>query len=129
MTERGWLTADEAMARLGVRAQTLYAYVSRGRIEAQPDPDDPRRSRYRLTDVAALATRKGRGRKAVDVAANAIAWGEPVLASAITTIEHGRLFYRGRDAAKLADTLTLEATARLLRGGHGAQLKSAEPTA
>jgi citrate synthase len=123
--ERGWLTAEEAMARLGIRPQTLYAYVSRGRVEARPDPDDPRRSRYRLTDVAGLAARKGRGRRAVDVAANAIAWGEPVLASGITTIEHGRLYYRGRDAVRLAETLTLEAAARLLRGGHGAALKSA----
>lgn len=124
--DRGWLTAEEAMARLGVRAQTLYAYVSRGRIETEPDPSDPRRSRYRLSDVAAMATRKGRGRKAADVAKGAIAWGEPVLASAITTIEHGRLFYRGRDAAILADTITLENTARLLRGGHGAALKAVE---
>ncbi len=123
--DRGWLTADEAMARLGVRQQTLYAYVSRGRIEAQPDPDDPRRSRYRLTDVADLAARKGRGRRAMDVAANAIAWGEPVLASGITTIGHGRLYYRGRDAVGLAEGATLEAVARLLRGGHGAALKAA----
>jgi citrate synthase len=121
-----WLTAEEAMARLGVRPQTLYAYVSRGRVEAQPDPDDPRRSRYRLADIAELATRKGRGRKAADVAQGAIAWGEPVLASAITTIAHGRLFYRGRDAAELAQTASLESVARLLRGGHGAALKAVE---
>src|SRR5690606_3232791 len=48
-----------------------------------------------------------------------------VVASAITTVEHGRLYYRGRDAARLAETMTLEAAARLLRGGHGAQLKTA----
>jgi citrate synthase len=127
--DRGWLTREEAMARLGVRAQTLYAYASRGRIETEADPTDPRRSRYRLTDVAALATRKGRGRKAADVAQAAIAWGEPVLSSAITTISHGRLFYRGRDAAELADHASLESAARLLRGGHGAALKSAERAA
>ena len=126
---REWLTAEEAMAQLGVRPQTLYAYVSRGRVEAQADPTDPRRSRYRLADVAALATRKGRGRKAADVAQGAIAWGEPVLASAITTISHGRLFYRGRDAAELAGHATLEGVARLLRGGHGAALKVAERAA
>ena len=127
--DRGWLTAEEAMARLGVRAQTLYAYVSRGRIETAPDPADPRRSRYRLSDVAGLAARKGRGRKAADVARNAIAWGEPVLPSAITTIEHGRLFYRGRDAAVLAETASLESVARLLRGGHGAALKAGDRAA
>src|SRR5690606_20577671 len=111
--------------RLGVRAQTLYAYVSRGRIETAPDPVDPRRSRYRLSDVAALAARKGRGRKAADVARGAMAWGEPVLASAVTTIAHGRLYYRGHDAARLAESESLERVARLLRGGHGAALKAA----
>jgi citrate synthase len=114
-----WLTADEALARLGVRAQTLYAYVSRGRVRAEPDPLEPRRSRYRASDIAALTARRARGRKAADVARAAIAWGDPVLASAITTVRDGRLWYRGRDAVALAETATLEAVARLLRGGIG----------
>lgn len=118
-----WLSADEAMGRLGVRAQTLYAYVSRGRIEARADAVDPRRSLYSAEDVARLLTRKARGRKAALVAEDAIAWGEPVLASAITTIAGGRLYYRGRDAAALAETETLESVARLLRGGDGVALK------
>ena len=46
-----------------------------------------------------------------------------MLASAITTVAGGRLFYRGRDAIRLAETETLELVARLLRGGHGAALK------
>lgn len=125
--DRDWISAEDALDRLGVRPQTLYAYVSRGRIEARPDPADPRRSRYRLADVGALAERKKRGRKAAEVAAGAIAWGEPVLASAITTVAGGRLFYRGRDAVALAGTETLESVARLLRGGHGAALKTAPP--
>jgi len=114
-----WLSADEALTRLKVRPQTLYAYVSRGRVRAEPDPQAPRRSRYRASDVAALAERKARGRKAADVAHAAIAWGEPVLASAITTVRDGRLFYRGLDAVGLAETATLEEVARLLRGGLG----------
>lgn len=127
--QRDWLTAEEAMEQLGVRPQTLYAYVSRGRIEARPDPEDPRRSRYRLADIGQLAERKRRGRKASDVAAAAISWGEPVLDSAITTVAHGRLFYRGRDAVELAEHASLEAVARLLRGGHGAALKGGVRTA
>jgi citrate synthase len=106
-----------------VRPQTLYAYVSRGRLQVRPDPGDPRRSLYRAADIAALTERKSRSRKVSDVAAGAIHWGEPVLASAITTVQGGRLYYRGRDAIGLADTETLEAVARLLRGGHGAALK------
>lgn len=117
-----WVTAELAIERLGVRPQTLYAYVSRGRIQARADPVDPRRSHYRASDIAALTTRKARGRKVAEVGADAIAWGEPVLASAITTVAGGRLFYRGRDAARLAETETLEGVARLLRGADGVGL-------
>ncbi len=118
-----WMAAEEASDRLGVRAQTLYAYVSRGRVRVRPDPRDPRRSLYQGADIAALLERKARSRKVSDVAAGAIAWGEPVLASEITTVAGGRLFYRGRDAITLAESETLESVARLLRGGHGAALK------
>jgi citrate synthase len=126
MPQAEWISADAAKALLGVRSQTLYAYVSRGRISVRPDPDDPRRSLYRAADIAALAERKSRSRKISDVAAGAISWGEPVLASAITTVQGGRLYYRGRDAIRLAETETLEGVARLLRGGHGAALKRTE---
>jgi len=121
-----WISAQEAMARLGVRPQTLYAYVSRGRVQMRPDPTDPRRSLYLAADVAGLAERRSRSRKRSDVAAGAIAWGEPVMASAITTVSGGRLFYRGRDAIGLAETESLESVARLLRGGHGVALKRFE---
>ncbi|WP_411289111.1 citrate synthase [Phenylobacterium sp.] len=126
MPSADWIAAEDARARLGVRPQTLYAYVSRGRVQVRPDPHDPRRSLYRAADITALTQRKSRSRKVSDVAAGAIAWGEPVLASSITTVAGGRLFYRGRDAIKLAETETLEAVARLLRGGHGAALKRTE---
>jgi citrate synthase len=119
-----WLTAAETQARLNIRPQTLYAYVSRGRLEAKPDAADPRRSLYRAADVARLEARKARGRKAAAVAEDAIAWGEPVLASSITTVVEGRLYYRGRDAVVLAETETLETVARLLRGGDGVRLKA-----
>lgn len=123
MPSPDWIAAEDARERLGVRPQTLYAYVSRGRVQVRPDPKDPRRSLYRAADIAALSQRKSRSRKVSEVAAGAIAWGEPVLESAITTVSGGRLFYRGRDAIQLAETETLESVARLLRGGHGAALK------
>ncbi len=126
MSSPDWIAAKEARDRLGVRPQTLYAYVSRGRVQVRQDPGDPRRSLYRAADIAALAQRKTRSRKVADVATGAIAWGEPVLASEITTVAGGRLFYRGRDAIRLAETETLESVARLLRGGHGAALKRTE---
>ena len=126
MPHADWIAAEEARDRLGVRAQTLYAYVSRGRVQVRPDPTDSRRSLYRAADIAALTERKSRSRKVSDVAAGAISWGEPVLSSAITTVSGGRLFYRGRDAIRLAGTETLESVARLLRGGHGVALKRTE---
>lgn len=110
----------------GVRAQTLYAYVSRGRVQVRPGPGDSRRSLYRAADIAALTERKSRSRKVSEVATGAISWGEPVLSSAITTVSGGRLFYRGRDAIRLAETETLESVGRLLRGGHGVALKRTE---
>jgi citrate synthase len=109
-----WLTAGEALAALGVRQQTLYANVSRGRIRAKPDPKDSRRSLYDSSDVRRLAGRHGGRRSAAAVAAETIGWGEPVLTSGVSTVAEGRLFYRGRDAVELAESATLEEVAGLL---------------
>ena len=75
MPQPDWIVAEEAQARLKVRPQTLYAYVSRGRVSVRPDPSDPRRSLYRAADIAALTERKSRSRKISDVASGAISWG------------------------------------------------------
>lgn len=114
MNEDEWISAKQAQERLGIRAQTLYAYVSRGQLRVQPHPSDSRRSLYRAADVDDLAARKGRSRKLADVASAAIAWGEPVLSSAITTVRAGRFYYRGQDAVRLSDDHDLEAIALLL---------------
>ena len=58
-----WLDGSAVAAKLGVKPQTLYAYVSRGRIEARPDPADPRKSLYSADDVSRLLERKSQGRK------------------------------------------------------------------
>jgi citrate synthase len=112
-----WLRAEEALQRLGSKPQSLYASVSRGRIRAKPDPADSRRSLYSAVDVDRLATRARGRRSSAIVAAEAISWGEPVLSSAISTISGGRLYYRGVDAADLAETATLEDVASLLWDG------------
>lgn len=109
-----WLTAEQALEKLGTKPQTLYANVSRGRIRAKPDATDSRRSLYNAADVTRLAERHAGRRRAETVAADAIQWGDPVLPSAISTILDGRLYYRGRDAAVWADHATLEETATLL---------------
>src|ERR1700712_188045 len=109
-----WLSAEQALDLLGTKPQTLYANVSRGRIRAKPDPSDTRRSLYFGEDVRRLATRHAGRRKSEAVAADAIEWGDPGLPSALSTVWDGRLFYRGRDAARLSEGATLEDVGGLL---------------
>lgn len=111
---REWMTREEVLAKLGVRPQTLYAYVSRGQIERRADPADPRRSLYRGDDILALADRRARGRRQTSVAASTLAWGEPVIPTAIATVSHGELIYRGQPATALAAHMRLEEVAALL---------------
>jgi citrate synthase len=109
-----WMNRQAATAALGVRQQTLYAYVSRGLIRTRPDAADPRRSSYSKYDIQALVERKRGSRRRTDIATGAIAWGEPVLESAISTVRDGQLIFRGREAAELANRATLEEAAALL---------------
>ena len=117
-----WMTAAEALKVLNVRPQTLYANVSRGKIRAKSDETDPRRSLYHRDDILRMARRSNGRRKIEAVSAQAMQWGDPVLPSAISTAAHGRLWYRGRDAAALADTATLEEIADLLWEGEPGQV-------
>jgi citrate synthase len=114
MSPVAWLNAEAALAVLGVRPQTLYANVSRKRIRAKADPKDPRRSLYHALDVRRVALRRQGRPRDERVAAEAVAWGAPILPSAISTIAHGRLWYRGRDAIALAEHASLEEVAGLL---------------
>src|SRR5450830_19014 len=112
-----FLTSAEAAAALGVSRQTLYAYVSRGLLTTQPLPaasGKTRESRYLAKEVAQLATQRTRGRKPREVAKATLNWGLPVLESAITLIEDGRLYYRGQDAVTLAAKSSVEELAALL---------------
>jgi len=109
-----WIERDEALTRLGVKSQTLYAYVSRQRIAARPDPANPRRSLYAAADVARLTGAETETLPGILLAPDeGLARGVPV-ASALTTVIDGRLIHRGRDAIQWAQAATLEDTARLL---------------
>jgi hypothetical protein len=112
MTE--WIDRTEALALLGVQPQTLYAYVSRGRIEVRRENTGARRSLYRAEDVAQLARRADASRKPSAIAAGSMAWGEASIITHISTVQRGRLIYRGEDAARFSASATLEDTARLL---------------
>jgi citrate synthase len=83
-------------------------------IERRADAADPRRSEYRGDDILALTKRRARGRRTASIAASAMAWGEPVIPTRISTVTHGQLIFRGRRATELADHATLEEVAALL---------------
>ena len=105
------LTAREAADRLGIKLDTLYAYVSRGRLRSVAVPGT-RQRRYRVEDIEALQGSAGGSLRAAEAEALT-----PVIASSICLIENGRPYYRGRDAVALSDTESLESVAQLLWQG------------
>ncbi|MBV8626075.1 MAG: citrate synthase family protein [Herbaspirillum sp.] len=108
-----YLSSSEAATRLGVSRQTLYSYVSRGLLQAHPGLEQ-RESRYLASEVERLAASRTRGRKPREVARATLDWGLPVLESALTLIEDGRLYYRGRDAVAVSAGASVEQAAALL---------------
>lgn len=106
-----YLSASEAAEWLGISLPTLYAYVSRGMIRSEMTGEDHRTRRYLREDVERLKARKEQRQNPAKAAETALNWGEPVLESAITLIENGRLYYRGVDAIELAQSRSLEAVA------------------
>src|SRR6185369_16827480 len=106
MADASWLTAAQATARLGVKPQTLYAYVSRGLVRRERPPGS-RTSRYSRADVERLADH-GRPR---------VRDGRPeiVVDQAVTQLDPaGRLAYRGWDATQAACTARYEEVAAWL---------------
>lgn len=114
-----FLTAREAAELLGVRLETLYAYVSRGLLASEKEEGE-RARRYRREDVVALRRRgevKRQPAKALEEAlGGALDWGGPLLESAITAIAGGRVFYRGRDAVALSREASFEEVVALVWG-------------
>ncbi|MEQ8394379.1 citrate synthase family protein [Thalassobaculum sp.] len=108
---RPWISAAEAATELNVSRATLYAYVSRGLVESRGQPGSRKRL-YATADIHRLrAAGDGNGGSAPD---RALDFGIPILDSAITLIDGGRLYYRGRDAVALAAGASLETVASLL---------------
>src|SRR5207253_5470610 len=116
-----YLSARETAERLGVKRDTLYAYVSRGLLRSVAVPGSRERG-YRAEDVERL--RAGRG-------SSRVAHGEPlvpIIDSSICLIEGGRLYYRGHDAIRLSEAATLEDIADLLWAGEAAISQAPTPT-
>jgi citrate synthase len=102
------LNASEAARRLGVKPETLYAYVSRGMLTRHPAPDG-RRSLFERAEIERLASRNRRGGRAGAL--------EVVVDTRITLIDpEGALYYRGHDATVLARNTPYETVAELLWG-------------
>jgi len=108
--QTGLLTARQAAERLGIKLDTLYAYVSRGRLNSVGVPGS-RDRRYRAEDVEALLALRDRQRPERATEAEALM---PVIASSICLIDNGRFYYRGEDVVRLAEVATLEEVATLL---------------
>jgi len=100
---------------LGVQRASLYAYVSRGLLQAHRQPG-LRGHVYARIDVQRLARQRHTVRNPAQLARSTLDWGTPVLRSAITQVAQGQLYYRGRDALQWAQHASLEDTTALLLG-------------
>ena len=105
-----YVGAAEAARQLGVRRETLYAYVSRGLIGRRVAVDG-RTSLYATDDLDALA---GRGRRRAAAPQPSL---DVQIATAITTLDDDGVRYRGHDVARLARMCTYEQVAELLWTG------------
>jgi citrate synthase len=83
-------------------------------LRSEPAPDRPRGRRYYREDIERLRERKEARRDPSKAAALGLHWGSPVLESAITLIDGGKLYYRGHDAIELARQASLEEVAERL---------------
>lgn len=102
-----WISAEEAAERLGVKRETVYAYISRGRLVSRRT-DDGRGRVLSLADVETLASRSRGGSRR--------AQSPEIIESAITLIEGDGVHYRGHPVAELASSSTFEQVADLLWG-------------
>ena len=117
MTISIWLSAAEAARRLGVKRETLYAYVSRGLVRSTPKGGRTRARLYAREDIERARRRAEDRRDPAAIATHALSHGSPVLESSITLIERGRLFYRGQDAVELSRTRSITDVASLVWRG------------
>lgn len=98
----GYLSTVETARRLGIKQATLYAYVSRGQLQAHR-PSDARVSLFHPDEVERLQARPAR-----------TARPELSIPSAVTLIRPDGPYYRGIDAISLAATHNYEQVAELL---------------
>ncbi|MFE1774075.1 citrate/2-methylcitrate synthase [Streptomyces sp. NPDC059008] len=103
------LNTREAADRLGVKPETVYAYVSRGQLTSRREPGS-RGSTFDAKEVEALARRSGRREPPATS-------GELAVHTGITLIDRDHCYFRGVDASELAAHYSYEEVAEWLWTG------------
>lgn len=116
-TRPDYVAAPQVLQMLGVRAQTLYAYVSRGWIRSIRQADR-KQHLYLRSDVERMLARSRARAGHGAVAASAMDHGEPIIPTSVTEITPQGPRYRGHAALELARRgAAFEAVAELLWSG------------
>jgi len=105
------LSTRETAELLGVKPETVYAYVSRGQLGSRREPGG-RGSTFDAKEVEALARRNRR-----EADGSSSTGGELSVRTGITLIDGDRYFYRGVDATELAARHSYEEIAEWLWTG------------
>ncbi|WP_077193637.1 citrate synthase [Streptomyces lydicus] len=103
------LSTREAADRLGVKPETVYAYVSRGQLTSRREPGG-RGSTFDAKEVDALARRGGRREPSG-------AGSELAVRTGITLIDRDHCYFRGVDTSELAAHHSYEEVAEWLWTG------------
>ncbi len=112
------MTRDEAVEALGVRASTLYTYVSRKLVRSFSQPGTKAKLFHR-GDVEALKRRSLAHSGTIARAETTMAWGAPIMLTSITEITREGPVYRGLTMQDAANRdMTFEAIATHLWSGH-----------
>ncbi len=112
-----YVTAEVAIALLGVKRPTLYSYVSRGLVRSVPG-DGRRARRYVRADLERIRGRRDARAGHAALARAALDWGEPVLDSALSEITERGPALRGRLVSDLVEQgVGFEQTSELLWTG------------
>ncbi|WP_405552189.1 citrate/2-methylcitrate synthase [Streptomyces sp. NBC_01171] len=121
----GRLTTKETAEFLGVKPETVYAYVSRGLLSSRREPGS-RASTFDAREVTALAQRNRR-----EAAATSASGVDLSVRTGITLIEEDRYYFRGVDATELTARHSFEEVAEWLWTGRlvpGASFTAPEST-
>ncbi|MFE4702142.1 citrate synthase [Streptomyces sp. NPDC056738] len=119
------LSTKETAELLGVKPETVYAYVSRGQLSSRREPGG-RGSTFDTKEVEALARRNRR-----EGGGSSSSGGELSVRTRITLIDKDRYYFRGVDATELAARYSYEEIAEWLWTGelrHGVTFTAPEAT-